>query len=154
MASYNHVALIGNITKDIEVRFTPKGSAVCDLSIAVNRKYKTDNGETREEVTFVEITAFGKTAELAGQYLRRGAPVFIEGRLTMDTWEDKQTGQKRSKLKVICENLQFLGSKQDGEQRQGNERQNSSKPPTRSGPPKRQEEDFGGNVDDFDEVPF
>lgn len=109
MASFNKVMLIGNLTRDPEVRYTPKGSAVCDMAIAVNRRYMTDSGERQEEVTYLDIVLWGKTAELAGQYLAKGRSVFIEGRLQMDTWEDKATGQKRSKIRVVAENMQFLG---------------------------------------------
>lgn len=114
MASFNKVMLIGNLTRDPEVRYTPKGSAVCDMAIAVNRRYMTDSGERQEEVTYLDIVLWGKTAELAGQYLAKGRSVFIEGRLQMDTWEDKATGQKRSKIRVVAENMQFLGNQQGG----------------------------------------
>src|SRR5882762_9813466 len=114
MASYNKVFLLGNLTRDPEVRYTPKGSAVADLGIAVNRQYTLDTGEKREEVTFVDVTFWGRTAEVAGEYLKKGRPVFIEGRLQLDTWDDKQSGQKRSKLKVIGETMQMLGSPRGG----------------------------------------
>src|SRR3954453_16200633 len=111
MASYNKVLLLGNLTRDPEVRYTPKGSAVADLGIAVNRQYTLDTGEKREEVTFVDVTFWGRTAEVAGEYLKKGRSVFIEGRLQHDTWDDKQSGQKRSKLKVIGEMMQMLGGR-------------------------------------------
>src|SRR5437016_6043280 len=114
MASFNKVLLLGNLTRDPEVRYTPKGSAVTDLGIAVNRQYTLDNGEKREEVTYVDVTFWGRTAEVAGEYLKKGRPVFIEGRLQLDTWDDKQSGQKRSKLKVIGEMMQMLGSRPGG----------------------------------------
>lgn len=114
MASYNKVLLLGNLTRDPEVRYTPKGTAVTDLGIAVNRQYTLDSGEKREEVTFVDVTFWGRTAEVAGEYLKKGRPVFIEGRLQLDTWDDKQTGQKRSKLKVMGEAMQMLGARQGG----------------------------------------
>ena len=114
MASYNKVFLLGNLTRDPEVRYTPKGSAVADLGIAVNRQYTLDTGEKREEVTFVDVTFWGRTAEVAGEYLKKGRSVFIEGRLQLDTWDDKQSGQKRSKLKVIGEMMQMLGSRPGG----------------------------------------
>ncbi len=114
MASVNKVLLIGNLTRDPELRYTPKGSAVADLGLAVNRRYTLDNGERVEETTFVDITLWGRQAEIAGQYLSKGRSVFIEGRLQLDTWDDKQTGQKRSKLKVIGENVQFLGGRGEG----------------------------------------
>jgi single-strand DNA-binding protein len=114
MASFNKVLLLGNLTRDPEVRYTPKGSAVCDLGIAVNRVYTTDSGEKREEATFVDVTLWGRTAEIAGEYLKKGRPVFIEGRLQLDSWDDKQTGQKRSKLKVIGESMQLLSGGRPG----------------------------------------
>jgi len=114
MASFNKVILLGNLTRDPEVRYTPKGSAVCDLGIAVNRVYTTEGGERREEVTFVDVVLWARLAEIAGEYLRKGRPVFIEGRLKMDTWDDKQTGQKRTKLRVVGESMQLLGSRPGG----------------------------------------
>src|SRR5213596_2965027 len=110
MASFNKVILLGNLTRDPEVRYTPKGSAVADLGIAVNRQYTLDTGEKREEVTFVDVTFWGRTAEVAGEYLKKGRSIFVEGRLQLDTWDDKQSGQERSKLKVIGETMQMLGS--------------------------------------------
>ena len=110
MASFNKVMLLGNVTRDLEVRYTPKGTAVTDIGLAVNRIRTGDNGERIEEVTFVDVTLWGRTAEVAGQYLQKGKPVFIEGRLQLDTWDDKTTGQKRSKLRVIGEGMQLLPS--------------------------------------------
>ncbi len=89
MASFNKVILLGNLTRDPEVRYTPKGTAVTDLGLAVNRTYTADNGEKREEVTFVDVTFWGRTAEVAGEYLKKGRPVFVEGRLQLDSWDDK-----------------------------------------------------------------
>src|SRR5215213_9423485 len=114
MASFNKVILVGNLTRDPEVRYTPKGSAVCDLGIAVNRQYTLDNGEKREEVTFVDVVLWARLAEIAGEYLKKGRPVFIEGRLQMDSWDDKQSGQKRTKLRVVGETMQLLGSRPSG----------------------------------------
>lgn len=111
MASFNKVMLLGNLTRDPEVKYTPKGSAVADIGLAVNRTYTTDGGEKREETTFVDVTMWGRQAEIAGEYLKKGRPLFVEGRLQLDTWDDKQTGQKRSKLRVVCENFQMLGSR-------------------------------------------
>ena len=123
MASFNKVILVGNITRDPEVRYTPKGGAVCDLGLAINRKYTTESGEKRDEVTFVDVTTWGKLAEIAGQYCRKGKPVLIEGRLQLDTWDDRKTGQKRSKLRVIGESLQLLGSKDDASDNQDEQHQ-------------------------------
>ena len=114
MASLNKVMLIGNLTRDPEVRYTPKGTAVTDIGLAVNRVYSSDTGERREETTFVDVTLWGRQAEIAGQYMKKGKPIYIEGRLQMDTWQDKQTGQNRSRLKIVGENFQFLGSREDG----------------------------------------
>src|SRR4051794_25513470 len=112
MASFNKVILVGNLTRDPEVRYTPKGSAVCDLGLAVNRQYSLENGEKREEVTFVDVVLWARLAEIAGEYLKKGRPVLIEGRLQLDSWDDKQSGQKRSKLRVVGETMQLLGSRQ------------------------------------------
>jgi single-strand DNA-binding protein len=115
MANLNRVLLIGNLTRDPDVRYTPKGTAVADIGLAVNRTIPGEEGERREEVTFIDITLWGRQAEIAEQYLKKGRPVFIEGRLQLDSWDDKQTGQKRSKLKVVAENMHLLGSRQDSE---------------------------------------
>ena len=119
MASFNKVILAGNLTRDPELRYTPKGTAVARIGLACNRKWKSETGEMKEEVTFVDVDAFGKTAETIGQYLKKGRPVFIEGRLQLDTWDDKTTGQKRSKLKVVGEAMQLMGSRGGGEGGEG-----------------------------------
>jgi single-strand DNA-binding protein len=110
MANFNRVILAGNLTRDPELRYTPKGTAVTKLGLAINRVYNTDAGEKKEEVTFVDVDAFGRQAEVISQYLKKGRPVLIEGRLRQETWDDKQTGQKRSKLGVVLESFQFLDS--------------------------------------------
>ena len=114
MANLNKVMLMGNLTRDPEVRYTPKGTAVAELGLAINRVYSAENGEKREETTFVDVTLWGRTAEIAGEYLKKGRPVFIEGRLQLDSWDDKQTGQKRSKLKVVGEAMQLMGGRGEG----------------------------------------
>jgi len=114
MASLNKVMLIGNLTRDPEVRFTPKGTPVAELGLAINRVYTTETQERREEVTFVDVTLWGRTAELAGQYLAKGRSVYIEGRLQLEQWEDKTTNQTRSKLKVVGDQMQFLGQREGG----------------------------------------
>ena len=114
MASYNKVLLMGNLTRDPEVRYTPKGTAIANLGLAVNRVYTTEGGEQKEEVTFIDIEVWGRQAETAGQYLAKGRPVFVEGRLKLDSWEDKESGQKRNKLKVVAERVQFLGAPRGG----------------------------------------
>ena len=112
-ANLNKVLLMGNLTRDPELRYTTNGSAVTDLGIAVNRSYTTKEGERREEVTFVDVTVWNRTAENCAQYLKKGRPVLIEGFLKLDTWDDKTSGEKRSKLKVEADNVQFLGSGRD-----------------------------------------
>lgn len=115
MANLNKVLLLGNLTRDPELRYTPKGTAVADIALAINRVWNNEQNQRQEETTYVDITLWGRQAELAQQYLSKGRGCFIEGRLQMDTWEDKQTGQKRSKLKVVAENLQFLPDGKGGQ---------------------------------------
>jgi single-strand DNA-binding protein len=110
MANFNKVILIGNLTRDPELRYTPKGTALAKFGLAVNRRWTSETGEQREETTFVDIDAFGKQAETVCQYMKKGSPLLVEGRLRLDQWDDKQTGQKRSKLGVVLEGFQFLGS--------------------------------------------
>src|SRR6202043_1270065 len=114
MANLNRVLLIGNLTRDPEIRYTPKGTAVADIGLAVNRVFTGEDGEKREEVTFVDVVLWSRVAEIAGEYLKKGRPVFIGGRLQLDTWDDKQSGQKRSKLRVIGETMQLLGGRPPG----------------------------------------
>jgi single-strand DNA-binding protein len=108
MANLNKVMLIGNLTRDPELRYTPSGKAVTDISLAINRMWVNDQGQKQEDTTFVDVTLWGRQAELAQQYLGKGRGVYIEGRLQMDTWDDKETGKKRSRLKVVGETMQFL----------------------------------------------
>lgn len=110
MSSLNRVMLIGNLTRDPELRTTPKGVSVADLGLAINRNYTTESGEKREDVTFVDVVVWGKVAENADRYLSKGRPIFVEGRLQLDTWQDKESGQNRQRLRVVAERLQFLGS--------------------------------------------
>src|SRR5258708_23581285 len=106
MANLNRVLLIGNLTRDPEIRYTPKGTAVADIALAVNRVFTGEDGEKREEVTYVDVVVWSRLAEISEQYLKNGRPVFIEGRMRLDSSADKQTGQKRSRLRVVAENLQ------------------------------------------------
>jgi len=153
MASFNKVILLGNLTRDPEVRYTPKGSAVCDLGIAINRSYTLDSGEKREEVTFVDVVLWSRLAEIAGEYLKKGRPIFIEGRLQLDTWDDKQSGQKRSKLRVIGETMQLLGGRPPGTgggAAEGAEGAKDARPSKPAPPPKA-----GAAAEpDDDEIPF
>jgi len=115
MASFNRVILMGNLTRDPQVRYTPGGTAVAELGLAVNRTWFDKQTNTRkEDVTFVDVTLWGRTAEIAGEYLGKGRQVLIEGRLQTDSWDDKETGQKRSKLKVVCENMTMVGGRGEG----------------------------------------
>src|SRR5476649_89102 len=109
MASFNKVILVCNLTRDPELRYTPKGTAIAKIGLAVNRVWTNEAGEKKEEVTFVDVDVFGRTAENVGQYMRKGRPIMIEGRLKLDQWDDKSTGAKRSKLGVVAETVQFLG---------------------------------------------
>lgn len=110
MASFNKVILVGNLTRDPQVRYTPSGTAVTELGLAVNRQwFDKQTNSRKEDTTFVDVTVWGRTAEVAGEYLSKGRQVLIEGRLQLDQWQDKDTGQNRSKLKVVCENMTMLG---------------------------------------------
>ena len=113
MASFNQVILLGNLTRDVELRHTPSNQAVANIGLAMNRQFQTKDGERREETTFVDCEAWGRQAEVMAQYLSKGRPVFIQGRLKLDTWQDQQ-GQNRSKLKVVVENFQFVGGRDGG----------------------------------------
>jgi single-strand DNA-binding protein len=152
MANFNKVMLMGNLTRDPEVRYTPKGTAVAEIGLAVNRIYSGENNEKREETTFVDVTLWGRTAEVAGEYLKKGRPVFIEGRLQLDSWEDKQSGQKRSKLRVVAEGMQLIGSRGGSGSSEGDEAASSSRssgsrttPPPKTALP---------SAPDDDEIPF
>jgi single-strand DNA-binding protein len=114
MASFNRVVLVGNVTRDVELRVLGSGTSVADIGMAVNDRYKNKSGEWVDEPTYVDVSAWGRTAEVASEYLQKGSPVLIEGRLKLETWE--KDGQKRSKLKVVCEKLQLLGQKGGGSQ--------------------------------------
>jgi len=156
MANLNKVMLIGNLTRDPELRYTPKGTAVADIALAINRVWNNEQNQRQEETTFVDITLWGRQAELAQQYLTKGRGAYIEGRLQMDTWDDKQTGQKRSKLKVVAESLQFLPDgkggaggqiPQGGAQSSRPPQQQQNRPQGASAAPA---EDYG----DEDDIPF
>jgi single-strand DNA-binding protein len=110
MANFNKVILAGNLTRDPELRYTPKGTAVAKIGMAINRTWKSETGESKEEVTFVDVEAFGRQAEVIGQYMKKGRPFLVEGRLKLDQWEDKNTHQKQSKLKVVLESFSFIDS--------------------------------------------
>jgi single-strand DNA-binding protein len=161
MASFNKVILLGNLTRDPQVRYTPGGTAVSELGLAVNRTwFDQKTNSRREEVTFVDVTLWGRQAEVAGEYLAKGRQVLIEGRLQLDSWDDKDTGQKRSKLKVVGENMTMVGGRGDGGRNEGAGEQG-----VRSGGPASQQsgesqvrnDEFQGGPQEGppqDEVPF
>jgi single-strand DNA-binding protein len=170
MASLNKVMLIGNLTRDPELRYLQSGTALCDFGIAINRTYRTPAGEQKEEVVFVDVTAWAKQAELISEYMQKGRPIFVEGRLKLDQWTNQQ-GQKQSKLHVVMENFQFLDAKPGGAGGQGGERraapqnrpqapgQKPQAPPSQAAQPPRPAQDPPPPADnDFDSteesIPF
>ena len=149
MASFNKVILMGNLTRDPALRYTPEGTAGPRIGLAVNRVWRTETGENREETTFVDCDAFGRTAETLCQYLKKGRPVLVEGRLRLHSWEDKQTNQKQSRLRVDIENFRFVDS---GGSREGAARpQPSPSPSTSAGAGADQESE---SMPSDDDVPF
>lgn len=155
MASFNRVILVGNLTRDPQVKYTPSGMAVTEIGLAVGRVWNDrQSGQKREETTFVDVTLWGRQAEIAGEYLSKGRPVLIEGRLQLDTWEDKQTQQKRSKLRVVGETMQLLGGRGDtaGRATGSGAPAFDSGPPLGSGDASFEPEMMGGPP--ADEVPF
>ncbi len=164
MAGFNKVILLGNLTRDPELRVTPRGTPICQFGLAVSRQYKDDTGQTREEANFFDIEAWGKQGELISKYMTKGRPIFVEGRLKYDQWEDKATGQKRSKIKIVLETFQFVGGREGGAggggYQQGaaaGEEFEQSAPAERHTPPPRaprapQPPPAGDNIDE--DVPF
>ena len=114
MPNFNKVMLMGNLTRDPEIKYTPKGTAIAVFALATNRSYTLESGEKREEVTFVDCEAYARLAEIIGEYCKKGKPIFVEGRLKLDTWDDKTSGQKRSKMKVVVEVMQLIGGRDGG----------------------------------------
>ena len=147
MANFNKVLLMGNLTRDPDVRTTPSGLKIAKLGLAVNRRFRTRDDEAREETTFVDIDAFGKQAEIIERYCQKGSPLFVEGRLRLDQWESN-TGEKRSKLSVVLENFQFLGSSQSQDHGSARESGSSNKAPSEAG-----SSPTGDSIED-DNVPF
>jgi single-strand DNA-binding protein len=155
MAYLNKVFLIGNLTRDPELRVTPKGTAVCQFGLAVNRQYKDESGATRDETAFIDIEAWGKQGALCSKYLQKGSPAFIEGRLRFDSWEDKQSGQKRNKLKVVLDNVQFLSRGGGGGSRPEGEGTGEAPAPRAVPPPRAATRTDGGDQPAADDdVPF
>lgn len=134
MASYNKVILVGNLTRDPELRSLPSGMSVARISLAVNRRYTGKDGENKEEVTYVDVDVFGKQAETIAKYCTKGRPLLVEGRLRLDQWDDKNTGEKRSRLGVVLENFTFIGSR--GDAPAGTPDYEDSVPPRRSAAPR------------------
>lgn len=155
MANFNKVYLIGNLTRDPELRVTPKGTAICQFGLAVNRQFKDESGAMRDDTTFVDIEAWGRQGETISKYCTKGRPLFVEGRLKLDQWEDKASGQKRSKLKVVLEGFQFLGGGQrEGGQGGGGEYDQTASP-ERYSPPPRSSSPKPASTENLDEdVPF
>ncbi|MFV0442910.1 MAG: single-stranded DNA-binding protein [Planctomycetaceae bacterium] len=155
-ASYNRVILVGNLTRDPEVRYTPGGTAVSEIGMAVNRTWFDKNSnERKEETTFVDVTLWGRQAEVAGEYLSKGRSVLIEGRLQTDSWDDKETGKRRSKLKVVAEEMRMLGGPRDGGGGGGGgggSRGSSQSRPQQQSAPSFDEPSGGGDFGD--DVPF
>lgn len=110
---------MGNLTREVELKYTPKGTAIADIGLAINRTWKNDAGEKQEDCTFVNVTLWGRTAEIVGEYCKKGDPLHVEGRLQLDQWDDKKTGDKRSALKVIGEHIQLIASKGSGRREEG-----------------------------------
>lgn len=159
MPSLNKILLMGNITRDPELKFTPKGTAVCQFGLAVNSSYKSGDGEKREEVTFFDIEAWGKVAELIAEHCKKGKPIYIEARAKTETWDDKQTGQKRSKMKFVLEQFQFLGGKDDDrapgpDRPTGQPAGRSTRPPPSSAPRPPADPDLDATPDDGSSIPF
>jgi single-strand DNA-binding protein len=156
MASFNKVIIAGNLTRDPELRYTPKGTAVARIGLAVNRTYTTDTGEKKEEVTFIDVDVWSRQAEVISQYFRKGSSILVEGRLKLDSWEDKTTKQKQSKLKVVLESFSFLDSKGAGGGGGGGvaeaPRSSRSAPPAPSSAPPPPADDSEPPQDD--DVPF
>ena|SRR6516225_9093546 len=142
MATFNKVILLGNLTRDPELRYTPQGSAVCEFALALNYQYTNkQTGQKVEEVSFIDIVAWGKTGEICAEYLKKGRQVMIEGRLKQDRWE-AQDGKKMSKVRVTAENVQFVGSRPAGEGGGGGGGKGGGAPAPEDGPPPGQEEDI------------
>jgi single-strand DNA-binding protein len=156
MANLNKVMLIGNLTRDPELRYTPSGKAVADITLAINRIWNNEQGQKQEETIFVDVTLWGRQAELAQQYLTKGRGAYVEGRLQMDTWDDKETGKKRSRLKVVGDTLQFLpdgrGGAGGGAPSQGGSQ--SHAPQQRSGPPQGASPASNTEFQEEDDIPF
>ncbi len=155
MSSFNKVILMGNLTRDPELRQTQSGTSVCRFAIAVNRSYNSQDGSSRDETCFVEIDCFGKSAENIAKFFSKGKPILVEGRLRQDSWEDKQSGQKRTKLMVVLERFEFVGGARDNASNGGGYDADYSAPQPRSnaGGTRQSQRSRSEDVED-DDVPF
>ena len=154
MANFNKVILAGNLTRDPELRYLPKGTAVAKFGLAINRTWKSETGESKEEVTFVDVEAFGRQAEVVAQYMKKGRPFLVEGRLKLDTWEDKNTHQKQSKMKVVLEGFSFIDSKQTGGEMGSPPAPSQSRPSPQAAAPPSAGPEPDGPPPSEDDVPF
>lgn len=148
---YNRVVFLGNLTRDPEIRYLPNGTAVCDFCLASNRRWKSESGEQKEEAVFVDFTTFGPRAEAIGQYRKKGQQLLVEGYLKLDQWDDKETGQKRSRLKVMVDRASFIGGERKEEQNGGRQDQ---LPPSRRDTRAANERVRAAVRDSADDVPF
>ncbi len=153
MANFNRVIIAGNLTRDPELRYTPKGTAIARIGMAINRTWKNEAGESQTEVTFVDVDAFGRQAEVVAQYMKKGRPLLVEGRLKLDQWEDKNTHQKQSKLKVVLESFSFIDSK-GGDGGGGAEGRAPMAPRAAATPPPGSSSDADAPGAEDDDVPF
>lgn len=145
MANLNRVLLMGNLTRDPEMKYTPSGASVCEFGLATNRTYKDSNGERKEQTCFVDCQAWGRTAEVINEYMSKGRSIFVEGRLEFSSWETPQ-GEKRSKLRVVVENFQFIGGRDDQQQSGGGGGQRQTQ--------RQEQRSFAGSDDNLGDVPF
>ncbi len=154
MPNFNKVILMGNLTRDPEVKYTSSGTAIAKLGIAINRYWRNQDGQQQEETTFVDVDAFGRQAETIGQYLKKGRPIMVEGRLKLDQWDDKQTGQKRSKMGIVLENFPFLDSRGEGGGGGGNFSGDGGGSAPSGGGGNAPAQGGGGGFAEDDDVPF
>ena len=152
MASFNKVILAGNLTRDPELRYTPKGTAVCRFTLAVSRTWTGEDGQKKEEVSFIDVDAWGRQGEVVAQYMKKGRPFLVEGRIKQDTWEDKTTKQKQSKLKVVLESFSFIDSK--GSDAGGGAPPPPARPPSAPSAAPAAEPVEGDGPPEGDDVPF
>lgn len=152
MASLNKVLLIGNLTRDPEIRQTPGGSTVCRLGLATNRRFKSQSGEMKEETTFVDVTVWGVRGDALARYLKKGDPIFIDGRLTLEQWNDKQSGEKRTRMSVTAEDWQFVSSRGDGARGAGRGDRSESAPGPGAAAPAAMDDE--SSAEGSSEVPF